>query len=149
VTFPLGTAFADSPKALRISHLGSAASDKRWTVVALWHAPADSTVPGRSFFGVIHGTEFAEGERVIAWTPVGKPRRGVVVPAAAVVASDDKYWCYLAKDENTFVRTEIDAGIPLEDGYFVATGIKGDDRVVVNGAALLLAQETNSGPEDD
>lgn len=149
VTFPLGTALADSPKALRISHLGSGVANPRFTVAPLWRAPADSSVPGRSFFGVIRGAEFAEGERVVAWTPVGKLRAGVVVPAAAVVVTDNKYWCYLAKDQKTFVRTEIDAGIPLDDGYFVASGIKSDDHIVVNGAALLLSQETSSGPEDD
>ena len=149
VTFPLGTLFAGAPKALRISHLGASQSDPRWPVAPLWHAPADSAIPGRSFFGVIAGAEFAEGERVIAWAPIGKPKSGVVVPQAAVVVSDDKYWCYVAKNDNTFVRTEIDAGVPLEDGYFVTRGVNAEDRIVVNGAALLLAQETNSGATED
>jgi hypothetical protein len=149
VTFPLGTVLGAEPKELRVSHLGGSQPEKRWTVAPVWRAPADGTVPGRSYFGVIRGPEFTEGERVIAWTPVGKARPGVVVPTSAVVISDDKYWCYLAKDDKTFVRTVIDTGMPLEDGYFVTAGITADDHIVVHGAEQLLAQESNTGDADD
>lgn len=149
VTFPLGSLPGEAPKSLSASRLGSAASGKRWKLTSIWSAPADATVPGRSFFSVLRAGELGEGERIIAWAPIGVPQPGVLIPESAAVISEGKYWCYVEEKPGTFVRTEIDSGRPFENGYVVMQGVKAGDKVVIKGAAQLLAQESNSGADAD
>jgi hypothetical protein len=149
VTFPLGSLPGDVPKSLSISRLGLATSGKRLKVSVLWPAPSDVSVPGRSFFALLRAGELGEGERVIAWAPIGASLPGVLIPAEAAVISGAKYWCYLEEKPGTFVRTEISSEKPIENGYVVTQGVKAGDRVVTKGAAQLLAQESNSGADAD
>jgi hypothetical protein len=73
----------------------------------------------------------------------------VVVPTAATVMSEGKYWCYVEKKPGTYVRTEVDTGIPTSDGYFVTDGVDPGDKIVVTAAGQLLAKESASGAESD
>ncbi len=73
----------------------------------------------------------------------------MLIPAEAAVISEGKYWCYVEEKPGTFVRTEIDSGKPFENGYVVMQGVKAGDKVVIRGAAQLLAQESNSGADAD
>lgn len=93
--------------------------------------------------------ELGEGERIIAWAPIGAPQPGVLVPAEAMVISEGKYWCYIEAKPGSFVKTQIDIGKPFETGYVVTQGVKAGDRVVTRGASQLLAQESNSGADAD
>jgi hypothetical protein len=149
VTFPLGSLPGDVPKTLSVSRLGAVTSGKRLKVSALWPAPADASVPGRSFFAVLRAGELGEGERVIAWAPIGSAQPGVLIPAEAAVISDGKYWCYLEEKPGVFVKTEISSDKPFENGYVIMQGVKAGDKVVTKGAAQLLAQESNSGGDAD
>jgi hypothetical protein len=148
VTFPLGALSGEAPKTLSASRLGSESS-ARWKLNAVWPAPADSTVPGRSFFSILRAGELGEGERIIAWAPIGAPQQGVLVPAEAAVISEGKYWCYIEEKPGTFVKTEIDTGKPFDNGYVVTQGVKAGDKIVTRGAAQLLAQQSNSGADAD
>jgi hypothetical protein len=145
VTFPLGSLDSKMPERLQLAHLNAANSVKSWTATAIWGAPADTTVPGRSFFVLLKGSDAGEGERLLVWAPTGSPESGVLVPAAAVVISDGKYWCYVERKPGVFVRTELDTSRPVADGYFVKDGVAPDDKVVTSSAGLLLAHETNPG----
>jgi hypothetical protein len=118
-------------------------------VSVVWDAPADSNIPGRSYFALLKGADAGEGERLTVWAPVGESLRGVVIPAAAVVMSEGKYWCYLQKKPGTFVRVEIDATKPAADGYFVSAGIGAGEQIVVTAAGQLLAKELGAGAEPD
>jgi hypothetical protein len=148
-TFPLGTLNGQIPKTLRASRIGEAAAGKGWKMSLIWSAPADASVPGRSFFALLRGSDLGEGERITVSAPVGAAQTGVVIPAEAVVIKDGKYWCYVEEKPGTFVRTEIDTGRPFENGYFVAEGVKRGDKVVTNAAAQLVAKESNTGPDSD
>ncbi len=149
VTFPLGAVQGATPKTLRASRIGTIAGAKGWKLTSPWPAPADATVPGRSFFAVMHAKDVGEGERILVWAPTGAAQSGALVPSAAAIISDGKYWCYVEEKPGIYVRTQIDTAKPFEDGYFVTAGVKPGDKVVINGAAQLLAQESNSGPEAD
>ena len=59
VTFPLGALAGGSAKDLRAARLGSG-RPKRWKMTAVWDAPADAAVPGRSFFAVLRAGERAK-----------------------------------------------------------------------------------------
>ena len=97
----------------------------------------------------MNADDAGEGERILVWAPTGAAQSGVMVPAEAAVISDGKYWCYLEEKPGSYVRTQLDTGKPFENGYFVTTGLKAGDKVVVHGQAQLLAQESNSAPEAD
>ena len=155
VTFPLGALQGATPSALRAARLDGAAPgvpsvSPGWALHPLWSAPADSTLPGRSFFAVLTGGDASEGERLLVWAPgPGPAQRGVLVPAAAVVISDGKYWCYVEQKPRVFLRREIATNRPVDAGYFVTQGIAAGDKVVTAAAGLLLAREMNPSTEAD
>jgi hypothetical protein len=149
VTFPLGALPGAAPKTLSASRLGSGQAAKRLKLTSVWPAPADATVPGRSFFSILPAGELGEGERIIAWAPIGAPQPGVLIPGESVVISESRYWCYIEEKPGTFVKTPIDTGKPFENGYVVTQGVNAGDKVVTQGAAQLLAQESNSGGDAD
>lgn len=148
VTFPLGALAEGTPSSLRATRIGIS-HPGGWTMTAIWDAPADASVPGRSFFALLRGSRVTEGERLQVWAPIGESVSGVMVPAAAVVMSEGKYWCYVQPKPGTFVKTEIDAGKPVAEGYFVTDGVKAGNEIVVTAVGQLLAKESGSAAEPD
>lgn len=148
-TFPLGRLLGGTPKVLRAEPLAAGLPGAGWKMTPVWDAPADGMIPGRSFFALLKGSDAAEGERLRVYAPTREPESGVVIPAAAAVMSNGKYWCYVEQKPGVFVRTEIDTSRPTPDGYFVADGINTDARVVTVSAGQLLAIESGSGAEPD
>jgi hypothetical protein len=153
-TFPLGALQGATPAQLRVARLDGAASgtpgSQGWTVHPLWNAPADATLPGRSFFAVLRGGDASEGERLLVWAPGTAPtQHGVLVPAAAVVISEGKYWCYVEQRPHVYVRREIATDRPLDGGYFTSQGIAAGEQLVTAAAGLLLAREMNPSTEAD
>jgi hypothetical protein len=154
-TFPLGTVQVHAPKTLRAAHLDAiqspspqAALGSKLTLV--WDAPADVSIPGRSFFALLEGGDFAEGERLLVWAPAAGPTQaGVLVPAAALVISNGKYWCYIEKQPGNYRRVEVNTERPFNDGYVVTGGVPVGAKVVTSAASLLLARESNSGTDAD
>jgi hypothetical protein len=149
VTFPLGALGSTVPARLRLTRIGATPGSKSIETLAVWNAPADATIPGRSFFAIVKGGDVSEGERLIAHAAVGTAENGVVVPYSATVISAGKYWAYVEQKPGLFVRTEIDPGMPTDDGYFVAAGIAPGAQIVTASAGLLLARETNPSTEAD
>jgi hypothetical protein len=147
ITFPLGALGNTIPATLRIARLG--ANPKSWTTSTIWQAPADNTFPGLGFYTLLDGSDLAQNEHVTATVPVGAGQAGVTVPAAALIYGDNEAWVYVQTQAETFLKTKIDIGKPLGDGYFVAdgAGIRAGQRVVTSGAGLLLARETNPSTE--
>ncbi|MGC1457728.1 MAG: hypothetical protein WA825_05590 [Steroidobacteraceae bacterium] len=149
-SFPLGVIQGVAPPTLRVARLDTAQQTQSWNVHPLWSAPADPSLPGRSFFGVLRMSDAGEGERLLVWAPgTEAAQRGVTVPAAALVISDGKYWCYVQDKPDHYVRREIVTDKPVATAYFVTQGIAAGDKVVTAQAGLLLARETNPSTEAD
>ena len=151
VTFPLGVLGNATPARLRFSRLGTPAGEGSLESESVWSAPADASIPGRSFFALLKGTDVSEGERLLAYAAVGSPENGVIVPFGAAVISGGRYWCYVETEPGSFVRTRIDISMPTERGYFVKTGIAPGAQIVTQSAGELLAREMNpatSSPAD-
>ena len=148
VTFPLGV-LETAPKSLHLARLDASAPGKGWTTSTLWSAPADAAIPGRSFFALLRGSDAAEGERLRAWAASGAGESGVLVPTAAVVISEGKYWCYVEEPPGTFARRPVDTSRPVADGYFVQEGVTSGEPIVTAAAGLLLARETNPATDAD
>jgi hypothetical protein len=142
VTFP--ATGGEAPKRLIISRMGADA--KSWTATTIWDAPADPAVPGRSFYAIVHGSDLAQNERVTAAIPSGAAQAGAKIPARSVVFGESESWAYVQTAPRTFLRTHVDTGRSQDDGYFV-TNIKPGDKIVVDGAGLLLAHEVNPSTE--
>jgi hypothetical protein len=142
VTFPaIGGA---APKRIEISRMG--ADRKSWTAHTVWDAPADAAVPGRSFYALVENSDLAQNERVTAAIPTGTSQAGAKIPAKALVYGESEVWVFVQTAANTFLRTKVDIGRPLDDGYFV-NSVKPGDKVVTDGAGLLLAREINPSTE--
>jgi hypothetical protein len=152
ISFPLGSFTIDDPRRLRLRRLDHRTEASSWSISRLWDAPADSSMPGHSYFAVVETSNLAEGERLLAWaTAAASPsaHAGVLIPASSVVISDDKYWCYTQGPNDTFTRMLVDVDRPQAGGYFVSDGIKPGDLVVTSGAGLLLARDTNPAVDAD
>jgi hypothetical protein len=147
VTFPLGALGPATPAKLRFAHLGETPGGRSFESIAVWSAPADASIPGRSFFAVLKGGDVAEGERLVARAPVGAAEAGVLVPFSATVISGGSYWIYVEQKPGLFVRTAIDTSMPTDDGYFVKGGIAPDAKIVTTSAGQLLAREINPSTE--
>jgi hypothetical protein len=147
-TFASGALSAGTPKRLRLAHFAAGNSAHNWKSGAVWDAPADTGMPGRSFFALLSGSDASEGERLQVWASgEGAAQSGVVVPSAAVVLSNDAYWCFVEKPAGTFVRTAVDTSRPVDGGYFVTEGVAVGDAIVTTAAGLLLARESNPSTE--
>ena len=141
VTFPLGIFVASQPSLLEITRIDPQLSQKSWSSKIVWDAPADPSIPGRSFFTLVDQSELAQGEHILAYTPTGNPVEGVRIPAEAVILSEDKPWCYAVLSDGHFRRVPVNLSLELDGGYFVAKNLAPDQRVVVSGTGLLLARE--------
>jgi hypothetical protein len=148
VTFPLGSVNGRGPRSLWLARLDAPVAGERWTAHEVWDAPADATMPGRSFFALLQDTDVGEGER-LAWAAGDSEpaESGFLIPSSAVIASDGKYWYYLEKPPGKFTRTALDIGRPMGDGYFVKGAFEPGDLIVTSAAGLLLARETNPSTE--
>jgi hypothetical protein len=74
----------------------------------------------------------------------GEALRGVLVPETALVRAAERAWVYVQTNATTFVRRDIGLEHPMADGWFVATGLSPNDRVVTTGAQTLLSEERKS-----
>jgi len=148
VTFPLGT-LQGTPAEFHGARVGSSRPDAISDMHPVWLAPADATIPGRSFFTLLPAGAFAEGERLQVWAPVGQPTSGTLIPMTAIVLNNSKYWCYVEKAPGTLVRVEVDTGRPTSGGYFVTEEVKPGDKIAITAASQLLAKETGSSEEPD
>jgi hypothetical protein len=148
VTFPLGTV-QGTPAELYGARVGSSRPEATSAMRPVWIASADANIPGRSFFTLLPAGTVAEGERLQVWAPTGQPTSGALVPEAAIVLNNSKYWCYVEKTPGTLVRVEVDTGRPTSGGYFVTEEVKPGDKIAITAASQLLAKETGSSEEPD
>jgi hypothetical protein len=149
MTFPQDVMWEKMPWQVRAAHIGASEPAKSWATKKIWNAPADAAVPGRSFFALLDGRYAAEGERLQVWASTGEPEEGVVVPLAAILMHESKYWCYVEKEPGKFSRIEVDVDRPTAGGYIVLGRIAQGDELVVSAVSQLLAQETHSGAAPD
>jgi hypothetical protein len=148
-TFPLGAFHGGAPTSLRAARIGATAPATGWKLHTIWDAPADASMPGRSFFALLEGSDMGEGERLRVWAPTAKPVTGVLIPSAAAVMSDGRYWCYIERRPGTFVRVEIDTARLMADGYFVTEGVTVGDKVAATAVGQLLATEVGAAAGAD
>lgn len=73
----------------------------------------------------------------------GRTSQNVIVPNSSIVRSEGKNWVYVSASSETFVRKELTSIEAVESGSSVE-GLSSKDRVVTEGAQLLLSEELKS-----
>jgi multidrug efflux pump subunit AcrA (membrane-fusion protein) len=145
VTFALGSINNAPPDTIQVARLGAGA--RFWTAHIVWKAPADSALPGNSFYALIDGSDLAQNEHLVARISVGREQAGVIIPSTALIYSDSQAWVYVEIKPGRFLKVRIDTARPVGDGYFIGEGVAKGQPVVTDGAGLLLARETNPGTD--
>ena len=158
ITFPPNAVGDTIPSSLKFERVDATKGSAGWTSGAVWSAPADPTVPGRSFYAIVErARNLLPGERLRVFLSAAKSQQGVVIPSAAVLIAEGKAWYY--DDEHIspaipdapfeiFTRRMLDISQPTKEGYFVPDAEPGQV-VVIEGAGLLLARETGSSEEEE
>jgi len=149
-SFPGGLPSGGLPQSLSLREISRSADGAVWRSTDVWLGPADPAVPGPALYAYVDPAQgLVSGTRLIAFFAVGAPLEGVTLPAAAVVYAGGSAWCYVAAEDDTFVRVPVDLSRPVSGGYFQASGFDVGQSVVVAGAGLLLASEVGSAEEED
>jgi multidrug efflux system membrane fusion protein len=82
------------------------------------------------------------GSAVTAFLPAStQAAQGVLVPTGAVVWYAGQPWAYVQTGEATFARRSLAQSAEQDGGLFVAGTLKAGERVVTQGAQLLLSEE--------
>jgi hypothetical protein len=140
---PAGENASAAPTGARLFSLG----DQTNAVPAQLIGPAPTVDPqmqGRGFLLLVspNPLRLAPGAAVTGLlTLPGESRSGVLLPREAVVWFNGVTWVYLQTSDENFQRQQVTLGSPLENGWFVPSGLKPQDKVVTVGGQQLLSEE--------
>ena len=110
-------------------------------------ATTDPAAQGQSFVFRLRETRLGlrPGLAVTARIAVPGPRRqGMMIPSIAIVRLAGKPYVYVQTAANEFVRKEVTLDQPTEGGFLSTRTVSAGDRVVIQGAQLLLSEEFKS-----
>lgn len=145
VALPQNGATGSPPPTIRI---GVPGAGSEFTARFASASPlADPLTQSPAYFYLAPRAGLRTGMRIEAFSPAGPSVEGVVIPNSAVVWYANRPWAYVQSDATHFTRREIAVDTPAADGWFVAHGWHGGERVVVKGAALLFSQEFQPQPQ--
>jgi len=145
VDMPAGESLTRPPPSARLISLG----DSEHAVAAEFFdtAPAvDPQTQGQGFLFLVGGkpSGFSPNAAVTAYLTIpGEALSGVLVPSSAVIRYQGKAWVYVQTGEKEFARREIPLDRPGARGWFVSSGVTGNDLVVASGAQTILSEELN------
>lgn len=74
----------------------------------------------------------------------GAAQRGVRVPRSAVIRHEAQSWVYVQRNATSFERVAASTSHAVEGGWLITAGLQAGDRVVTDGAQLLLSEELKS-----
>lgn len=99
-------------------------------------------IQARGYFYLIHVLLPARLQFAVAVPTTTQPLSGVRVPRSAVVWQHGLAWVYLKTGTTRFVRRGLHVRYPDGDSAFVTVGLRPGDQLVVQGAELLLEDES-------
>jgi len=123
--------------------LGSESAERATDTLG-FSGSVDQRMQTVGLFCVVHGAAAAQmrpGRVLQGRIQTGSTSSGVVLPRSSLVRLDGAVWAYVATGEETFVRREVVAPQPLEDGWFVTEGFAAGTAIVDRGAGALVAIE--------
>lgn len=141
VTYPVNASHITAPKMIRVQ----GGENVFVTANLVSRSPRiDPRIQGISYFYIAPAQMLVPGMNVLAFLPTQNEAQGVIVPQSAVVWWQGKAWIYVQKNGGRFARREIPTDQAIENGFVVRSGLTPNDRVVVDGAQLLLSEEFRS-----
>jgi hypothetical protein len=130
-------------------------SDQNRPILASLIGPAATVDPQMQGKGVLYlvtpnSYQLVPGAAITGYLSLpGEPRSGVLLPRSAIVRFNGATWVYLQAAEEVFQRKEVTLENPLENGWFVSTGLKPQDKVVTIGCQQLLSEELKGQGQGD
>ena len=107
---------------------------------------SDPAVQGSAFIYRV-AAPIATGTNIAAYLPISSQKTpGILIPATAIVWYGGQPWAYRQIDAEHFGRYRVSQQYPMQHGFFVTTGFKAGQRVVVSGAQQLLSEELRPQP---
>lgn len=141
VTLPAEKVF-DAPHRILLS---TAAGEP---VEALYISSLPRTNPLIQRASLLYSTPFrpslAPGMNAVAHLPKGPMQHGLLIPYSAIVWQQGQAWAYLQVSTTQFTRKPVSTDTPLSNGYFITSGFKPGDRILIRGAQFLLSEEFRS-----
>ncbi|MHB1202920.1 MAG: hypothetical protein ACYCZC_07220 [Acidithiobacillus sp.] len=138
VTLPPGLAVPSMPRVVQVDNGNMPASAATFVSAS---PQSDPGIQGATYFYLMPAREVRMGMRVAVDVPLaGQTMQGAVVPDSAVLWYADQAWVYLQTDAEHFVRHRVSTQAPVRGGWF-ETDLRPGQRVVTQGAQLLLSQE--------
>lgn len=107
----------------------------------------DPGIQGQAWF-YRTGAPLAVGMR-LAGRFAAPAQAAIRIPADAVVWYGGQPWAYVRTDGTTFERRRIAPDLPVDGGFIVSGGFAPGEAVVVQGAQLLLSEESRALLRDD
>lgn len=90
------------------------------------------------------------GSAVLAYIPTsGSPLTGVIIPRSSILRHGGRSWVYVQTGENQFERRDCELQTPTSTGWFAIHGVNSGEKVVVEGAQMLLSEELKSQIESE
>jgi hypothetical protein len=143
IDLPPGEAMKSPPTGARIASL----ADEQNPVEAGYFGQLPATDPltqSRGFLFLVepNSSKLPPGAAVAGYLKTsGEPASGVVVPRSAVVRHEGAAWVYIETSGTNFARRMLSLDRPLDEGWFVTTGVTAEDRVVTTGGQTVLSEE--------
>jgi hypothetical protein len=108
-------------------------------------APAvDPQTQSQGFLFLVqpNSLKLAPGAAVVGYLQApGEPKAGYAIPASAILRHEGATWIYVQEGSTNFVRHTISLEEPLDNGWFVSSGVSTNDKIIVTGAQTVLSQE--------
>jgi len=144
IDLPLGQTLSALPSGARIAPV---AEDQRLSdgeILGL-ATSADPQVQGQGFLFLVQSNSLLPGASVVGYLKVpGAPKRGVLVPNAALIRYEGEVFVYLQTSDDTFQREDVKLDSPMPNGWLVTTDLSAGQKVVITGAQELLSEELKS-----
>ncbi len=141
LTFPPG--FARAPETIEVQAAGGARQQARWISAAAHVAP---DMLGTSELYRV-ALPLPVGAPVVAYLPQsGQTMPATFVPSSAVVWYAGQRWVYVQNDASRFARRPLLQATEADGGFVVSQALKPGERVVLQGAGLLLSEEQRPMP---
>lgn len=144
VDLPAGQTLKWTPEKARLETLSGEHIDASF----LGAAPAvDPQTQSQGFLFLVqpNSLKLAPGAAVVGHLQApGEPKAGYAIPSSAILRYEGATWIYVQQGSTNFVRRTISLEEPLDNGWFVSSGVSTNDQIVVTGAQTVLSQELNS-----
>jgi hypothetical protein len=143
LNLPSGELVKQTPRSARVFTV----NDETNSIPAQFISAAptvDAQLQAQSFLFLIssNSQHLAPGAALTGFLELpGESESGVAVPASAVVRFNGTKWVYVQSGDESFARTEFVSDHSIENGWFVRSGLKPEEKVVVAGAQEILSEE--------